>query len=802
MKGKITWLHLSDLHFGSKGSAVPAETVLSSLLSDIATAQQHFDMIFVSGDIAYAGKALEYKQAEKFFSQLLKITGVSKEHLFLVPGNHDVERSLASEIITDAVTHASTNDITAVLADKSARDIFLSKFNNYTEFLSNLLTEERNGLSFTKNILINDIPVSVVGFNSAWSSSSRDEKGHIVLGEKLAAEAYSEVKQSELIITLMHHPPYYFRDDDVARAGNIIDNRSDFVLHGHIHQNIIDTHSAPGNTVHYLVAGATYDNTGENYSYNYVSVDLATNSFRVVLRLFDWRSGVWINNPIYPEHDGVVERPLHNSPNIQRVKTQGTHLKVNVGTDVITLRRGYSIGGKRPDKDKLIVPGIPKPLLTAIQQKKCFLFIGSGASADAKLPTFLELVVALAERVKDSFPDMEESQRKEIEDLLDQRKLMQLASYCLNILGSADFYDTVISQVSVQGKTSPTHDMLSLIPFAGVISVNYDTFTEQCFEHNHQPYKVILPDDMTVTPRNAVPVYKIRGTYDNPESIIILHKDMVNMLFDNKAYTDKLKDIFSNYTVLFYGFSFNDPDIDIMLQEVMYRNKHRAKKHYALLPNIGTIESQYILQEYNIQTIAYQCVSHDYSAAYMFLEKLASLCYLPQFNTSAIEKLYDASENMQAVSTVEKGNSSNRRFKIALSFPGEIRDFVEQVANALADRYGKEYVLYDMFHQAEFSRPNLDLYLQNLYNTESDMIVLFFCDAYENKSWCGVEWRAIRDLINQRKNEDRIMFVKCGEGVIKGIFQTTDGFFDVRYMTKKDIKELTSGIIKRFEALR
>ena len=73
---------------------------------------------------------------------------------------------------------------------------------------------------------------------------------------------------------------------------------------------------------------------------------------------------------------------------------------------------------------------------------------------------------------------------------------MQLLSYCQDALGISDFIDTVISQVSVQGKESPTHELLSHIPFVGVISVNYDTFMERYYERNHLHYKVILHDNI------------------------------------------------------------------------------------------------------------------------------------------------------------------------------------------------------------------------------------------------------------------------------------------------------------------
>ena len=50
---------------------------------------------------------------------------------------------------------------------------------------------------------------------------------------------------------------------------------------------------------------------------------------------------------------------------------------------------------------------------------------------------------------------------------------------------------------------------------------------------------------------------------------------------------------------------------------------------------------------------------------------------------------------------------SNKRFLVALSFPGEHREYVAKVAQHLSQELGQSRVLYDTFHEAEFARPNL-----------------------------------------------------------------------------------------------
>jgi hypothetical protein len=55
------------------------------------------------------------------------------------------------------------------------------------------------------------------------------------------------------------------------------------------------------------------------------------------------------------------------------------------------------------------------------------------------------------------------------------------------------------------------------------------------------------------------------------------------------------------------------------------------------------------------------------------------------------------------------GNGA-KRFSVALSFPGEHRDFVGAVAEHLAEKLGRSRALYDSRYESEFARINLDDY--------------------------------------------------------------------------------------------
>jgi hypothetical protein len=139
----------------------------------------------------------------------------------------------------------------------------------------------------------------------------------------------------------------------------------------------------------------------------------------------------------------------------------------------------------------------------------------------------------------------------------------------------------------------------------------------------------------------------------------------------------------------------------------------------------------------------------------------------------------------QTAALPAQASSNGHRFRVALSFPGEARQRVEQVAEILGTALGRNRVFYDNWYQAELARPNLDLYLQAIYRNQSDLLVLFLCEDYEKKEWCGLEWRAIRDLI-KAKQDHRVMFLRLDDSPVSGIL-SIDGYLSIRDLSSADV---------------
>jgi hypothetical protein len=142
----------------------------------------------------------------------------------------------------------------------------------------------------------------------------------------------------------------------------------------------------------------------------------------------------------------------------------------------------------------------------------------------------------------------------------------------------------------------------------------------------------------------------------------------------------------------------------------------------------------------------------------------------------------------------DHATTQGKRFRVALSFPGEHRQFVVQVADVLAKNLGRDRVFYDKYYEHELARPNLDTYLQEVYHDHSDLIAVFLCAEYEKKDWCGLEWRAIRDLI-KKKESAAIMPFRFDTTTVAGLF-SIDGYIEIGKRSPDDIASL---ILKRLK---
>jgi tetratricopeptide (TPR) repeat protein len=135
---------------------------------------------------------------------------------------------------------------------------------------------------------------------------------------------------------------------------------------------------------------------------------------------------------------------------------------------------------------------------------------------------------------------------------------------------------------------------------------------------------------------------------------------------------------------------------------------------------------------------------------------------------------------------------STKRFRIAFSFAGEKREFVKQVADLLAVRFGQDKILYDKYHEAEFAVFDLGIKLPKLYGEQSDLIVPVLCPDYDAKRWTGWEWVHIYSLLT-KVDGHRVMPGRFDYANADGL-SPASGFIE---LDKKSPEEFVTLILER-----
>ena len=130
----IRWLHLSDFHVGMDDYA--QRKLFAEITSELKRridGGEGPDFVFITGDIENTGIKDQYNDFfESFIIDLIDALEENSEaKIFMVPGNHDVDRTKAqffepSEILKPEAAFFDPSD-----SGKNARDQFFPRFTNY-----------------------------------------------------------------------------------------------------------------------------------------------------------------------------------------------------------------------------------------------------------------------------------------------------------------------------------------------------------------------------------------------------------------------------------------------------------------------------------------------------------------------------------------------------------------------------------------------------------------------------------------------------------------------------------------------
>jgi len=138
------------------------------------------------------------------------------------------------------------------------------------------------------------------------------------------------------------------------------------------------------------------------------------------------------------------------------------------------------------------------------------------------------------------------------------------------------------------------------------------------------------------------------------------------------------------------------------------------------------------------------------------------------------------------------------KYDIALSFAGEDREYVDQVAGHL--RRARVNVFYDKYEQVDLWGKNLYEHLSNLYQNQARYTVMFISKHYAEKLWTRHERRSAQERAF-RESLEYILPARFDDTEVPGL-PSTIHYLDLRFLSPAQFAEaITEKLVKSGVAL-
>ncbi|HEY6347130.1 MAG TPA: SIR2 family protein [Bryobacteraceae bacterium] len=269
---------------------------------------------------------------------------------------------------------------------------------------------------------------------------------------------------------------------------------------------------------------------------------------------------------------------------------------------------------------------VPADLVQRTLSGRCVAVIGSGPSQNAGIPGWrgaLRKIVTWAGEQGFSLADLDEIQR-----MLDDQSadLLTIAAELFEQLGKTR-YRHALAAVFRPGDVRPTaaHGCLATIPFAGIITTNYDKLMEIALTTAGIDHIVLTqqqPAELNeVIGGDRFFLLKAHGDIDNIDTVVLGTKDYQKLLLNN-AYQSCISHIFSQYTVLFVGFSLTDPDLQLTLNMSRAVFEGNTPNHYAVIEKPGPINARRFQRDHGITLLPYERSDDTHPEVGEFLREL------------------------------------------------------------------------------------------------------------------------------------------------------------------------------------
>lgn len=181
-------------------------------------------------------------------------------------------------------------------------------------------------------------------------------------------------------------------------------------------------------------------------------------------------------------------------------------------------------------------------------------------------------------------------------DVNQEQDLTTVAQYIYNESGSRQIITQLIkNHINVYGQTNRNHEILSSLPISKVWTTNYDHYIEDSFKKYGKTVDVKRSiEDMTTSVEDTdTTIYKMHGDIGHPHNVVILKDDYEIYDRKNELFVQALQEDLIQNTFLFFGFSFDDPNLQNILAKIRIKLEDTKRRHYCILKRVSEEDEEF-----------------------------------------------------------------------------------------------------------------------------------------------------------------------------------------------------------------
>lgn len=307
MRERISWLHFSDIHFRASDE-IDQVGAFAAIEDDLGTLKEQGlapDLVFVTGDLAFAGEDSEYPPVIEFLDRVGHIFGLGRDRFFICPGNHDCDRNQVPTLRAGWIARHRSPETShkALLSEEG--ELIQRRQAGYRKFLNAFFGNphsgipDSTGLHYQYELRCDELNVAVLSLNSSWlCHGGEEERGELQAGFWSVNDLLRKWPPSNTHLTfvLLHHPFDWLVSFESVQLEDALWKCTDVLLRGHVHLPRGSVSGSGEFRSLVLTAGAVTDPETPHHCYSWVSLDIADRVFTVQERSFDLRTRRWTWN--------------------------------------------------------------------------------------------------------------------------------------------------------------------------------------------------------------------------------------------------------------------------------------------------------------------------------------------------------------------------------------------------------------------------------------------------------------------------------------------------------------------------